>query len=833
MAKGYDDDEVDYKSYKPGNIDRDLFEMDDEDYDVDTSSIDENYEDDEEVEGEESTLPYEFDASEEESNENDEQTFKDLIEGEEETTENLETSNFDPAEELMDEPKKEAEQEVKSVEEIDPDLVNVMNKIEENNKTENISEESSSEEEKIEETPVEEKVEDSEEVIEDKVEEKEEVQETEEKEVEVHNSDEIKIVENTNDTEIDIKCRQDLFNSFKEKVESYYKRYKEQDLVNYINDFIDKDDNRHFFSDTFIMQYCKYSLAINFQDPVALQNLWVLVAGMFADDIEEKKRNNIIESSVVNEYSKDPDNVDIIEDDGIRSVKEFQRNQNEKYAQYKLDRTVFNISDSTDEENCSIFDDKRTLDKDFYESEFYKIHKEILTSDRSADMSKVFSMVVIDERSSYVPIIDYSTGVRLICIDTNDTDQYRLNPLIISRKVPFSFKGFNNRTIKTRILYLDDCVSRPVAVISSLKKLIGYKFYKDKYKIRLSRNYVIAYTTEPRWVDMFEKGDPDSHKPENSTYSMSKPSNMTIGVIVLDKKTENDRRAIRRNQIVRDVGQYEPPAADDYNIQFVLSARITKNDLRLRNPAIPRNERYVEYVITQYNECNPVIILDGLQIILSCIINEHKNTYSPGTPYSISLEYDRDGLISPAVVAMLDERDGLEPALNQRNNPNEIDAMYIMPPSRRKMEGVYDFECGRIDKRYFSPMSIQRKYDRSLWSNYDLATRDGRIQFIRSRGFEEFLHNKPIQFDVMPYALNMIESSETIRDIIKVSLTMLSDRNSADTEAILTKQAELNYKKSLGDTKAGKFHLMLLEAANFIIDTLAQKNNSTTTNFDL
>ena len=826
MAKEFDEDEELYNSIKPGNIDKDLFEMDDDDYEIDSSSIDDDYEDDEN-ESEENSSTYGFDASDE-TDENDNQTIKDLIESEKESTKNLEATNFDSTEEMLidEEPRKNNEEDVNN---IDSDLVQVMNKIEENNKLEDSKEEIVEETENTDQIVEEDN---SDEIVVEEDKSDEVIVEEDKSEDEDTKKEEIKIIENSDDTDLDIKCRQDLFTTFKDKVNAYYKRYKEQDLVNYINDFIDKDDNRRFFSDTFIMQYCKYSLAIDFKEPIALQNLWVLVAGMFADDIEEKKRANVIQSSVI-DVDRDPDNVDIVEDEGIKSVQEYQRNQNEKYSQYKLDRTVFQISDSTDEENCSIFDDKRTLDKDFYESVFYKIHKEVLTSDRSADMSKVFSKVIIDEYSSYVPIIDYSTGVRLVCIDTNDTDQYRLNPLMISRKVPFSFKGFNNRSIKTRIIYLDDCVSRPVAVISSLKKLIGFKYYKDKYKIRLSRNYVIAYTTEPRWVDMFEKGDPDSHKPENSTYSMSKPSNMTIGVIVLDKKTENDRRAIRRNQIIRDVGQYEPPAADDYNIQFVLSARITKNDLRLRNPAIPRDERYVEYIITQYNECNPVIILDGLQVILSCIINEHKNTYSPGTPYSISLEYDRDGLISPAVVAMLDECDGLEPALNQRNNPNEIDAMYIMPPSRRKMEGVYDFECGRVDKRYFSPMSIQRKYDRSLWSNYDLATRDGRIQFIRSRGFEEFLHNKPMQFDVMPYALNMIESSETIRDIIKVSLTMLSDRNSTDTEAILTKQAELNYKKSLGDTKAGKFHLLLLEAANFIIDSIAQKNNNTTTNFDL
>lgn len=809
MARYHDEDEFDYKNIRPGEIDKDLFETDDDDYEIEESDVEESEDEewenysDYEVASEDSETESIKDIVEEDSTSSENTKFdaeEEMEMDEEETSEEIEKPRDDPVEETTTEEPEIAEPD----EEKDSNEVVETPTIEENDHS---NEETTKEES-----------------IKDIIETKEEETPVEEKKDDLSYIDNA-IVKNPNDSDDDIRCRGDLVNLFKKLVDTYFKRYKENDIIAYLDEFIDIDDNRKFFSETFIMQYCKFSLGIDFKNsPDALKSLWVVVAGMFADKIEEQKRMDIIPSVVVNETDKAPTDVNIIEDERLRTTRDYQRAQDDKFSKYRLDRTIFKISDDTDENNCSIFDDKRTLDKDFYESVFYKIHKEIMTSDRSADMSKIFASVLINENTSYIPIIDYSTGIRVVCIDTNDTDQYRLNPLLISRKVPFSFNGFNNRNIKVRILYLDDAVNRPVAIISSLKKLIAYKYFKDKYKIRLNRNYVIAYTTEPRWVEKFEKGDTDSHKPENSTYSMSKPSNMTFGVIVLDKKTTNDKRAIRRNQISRDVGVYETPTADDYNVQFVISARVSKNDLRLRNPAIPKNERYVEYIITQYNECNPVIILDGFQTIIACIIKEHKNTYSPGTPYAISYEYDRDAIVSPSVVAMLDERDGLEPALNQRNNPVEIDASFIMPPSRRKMEGVFDFECGRLDKRYFSPASIQRKYDRSLWANYDLATKDGRIQFIKSRGFEEFLHNKPIVFDVMPYALSMIESSDMIRDIVKVSITMLADRNSADTEAILFKQTELNYRKSLGDSKAGTFHLFLFEAANFIIDSLANKN---------
>lgn len=817
MAKRYDDDDLDYKNIRPGEIDKTIFESDDDDYEIDSTPLDEENTSDEV----EDDTDYDMENA----------TIKELIEDDEETNEEAEepvteVEKFDSTEEITEEEK---------INEEGPKLLTEYNsdKIAEISDPEPVETEQT-EEVHVQETEgtVEKETEnDDEEKIEEPQVDETPVEETKEEVVEENNENELPnealVKAKEEDTELDINFRSDMVKRFKDAVKDIYTRYKEDDLVNYINDFINKDNNRKDFSDTFILNYCKFSLAIDFSNELALRDLYVLTAGLFADAIEERKRNHLIESHIENDDGKDPNNVNIIQDEYIRKQQEYNRSQAEKYKQYRIDRTIFNITN--DEEESSIFDDKRVSDRDFFESAFYKIHKEVMVSDRYADMSKIFSYITINEESSYIPVIDYSTGIRVICIDTDDTDQYRLNPMLISRKVQFQFKGFNNRNIKLRVLYLDDAKARPTSVISSLKKLIGYKYYKQKYKVKLNRNYVVAYTTEPRYVDMFEKGDMDSKKPDNSPLAMSKPSNMTIGIIVLDKKTVNDKRAIRRNQIFRDLGQYQPPSQEEYNIQFVLSARIIKNDMRLRNPAIPRNERYVEYSILQYNECNPIIILDGLETIIACIIKEHKNTYAPGTPYSITFEYDRDGLVSPAVVAMLDERDGLEPALNQKIDPNVMDGMFILPPSRRKMEGTFDFEVGRIDRRYLSPIAIQRKYDKSLWSNYDISTKEGRFQFIRSRGFEEFLHNKPVIFDVMPYALNMIESSESINDIIKVSLTMLEDRNSEDSERILYKQSQLNYKKYLRESSSGdsKFKLFLFEAANYIIDSLAAKNNPT------
>lgn len=612
-----------------------------------------------------------------------------------------------------------------------------------------------------------------------------------------------------------------MINSFSARVDAYYQRYSEKDILNYLEKFNTPED-KAIIKDLYITEYVKYSQFIDFKkDETARQDIWVLVCCMFADTIEHEKQLGKIEPEVI--QKKEIIDPRIKEDPSIEEIKYHQKKENDKYEKLRIDRTIFDIRDEEDAEKSSIFDDKRTLDRDFYESEFYKIHKEVMTSDRYADMSKVASKVIISIDTSYIPVIDYSTGVRVVCIDTNDTDQYRLNPMLIHRKVPFSFR-IPFRDVKLRVMYSDNAKHNPHATATALKKIVAYKYINERYKIKLNRNYTIAYTLDPKFIELFENGDPDSKRAESSYNYSPKPFNCQIGVIVLTKKTDEDRKSIRRNQIRRDIGKYEKASVDDYDIQFVLSARIVKNDLRLRNPSLPPEERYVEYIITQYTETNSVIIEDGFQVITACMIKEHVEHYGRGVGYAISYEYDRDGLVTPAVVSMLDARDGVAPQLGARPNALDVEGMFTLPPSRLKMDGVYPFEKGRLDKRNFSPITIQRRYPRDLWTNYDLSTNDGRFEFIRSRGFEEFIHMKPITFDVEPSALNMLYSSDMIRNITKVSMDALRDRNSADTEAILYKQSELEYINSLGDNSYGTFHKMLFTAFDYILDSMSNKN---------
>ena len=624
------------------------------------------------------------------------------------------------------------------------------------------------------------------------------------------------------ETESDGSLADFMKKSFKKRVAEIQNEFTENALINYLEGYSSKED-RKLIQEQYCFEYGKYYKYVDFKNPNAKAALWILVAGEFAEHIELKKFNGEIQPIVeTSNIGDDPNN---IEDENITAIKEKRRKEYIEQSKYGIDRCVWDIDDNIAEENTSIFDEQKDLFSEFKKTEFYGILTQVMESTRIADMSQIRCQVSIKESCGYYPIIDFSTGVRVICIDTEDSSQYNNHPLLFNRKLPFQFK-VPKHGIKTRIIYSDICRECAIAVVFALKKLIAFDYIKPRYKINIANNYVISYTTEQMYLDMFEKGDPDSKRPGSSTYYSPKPATNFVGVVVLDKKTEKDIKSVHRNQIYKDLNRMPDISVDNYDPQFILSARYIRNDLRLRNPTIPANQRFVEYIITQYTECNSVIVNDGIQVVCACIIKEHRLNYGPGTPYSISFEFDRDNLLTPAVVRMLDNRDGFELSMIKKCQPLECMQTFILPPSRRKSDGVLPSEKGRLDVRYFSPQGIQNRYreQRDLWSRYDLTTQQGRNEFIKSRGFEIFISPKYMTFDIMPECLMNIENGNVIRNIQKISITALSDRNSDDTINLLNKQKEMEYYKSLDQSELGTFQKFFINATNIMLDFLGQNN---------
>lgn len=622
--------------------------------------------------------------------------------------------------------------------------------------------------------------------------------------------------------------------SFWKAVEEYQNKYSEESLNTYLEKFQNDEGNKTVLTDYYTNIVIQYGEYVDFgNDEEARHCAWILAAGKFADLIERRKEMGLIESSVEVTNLGKPE-INRIEDERITNVLKDRENYNKKINKYAIDRTVFAIADDSAEE-VSPFEDKKAVDKEFYEGPFYKILKEVMASDRFADMSKIYTKVIINPDTAFIPIIDFSTGVRFVCVDSSDVDQYRIHALALARQIPFSFQGKRRNEIKTRVLYSDMCTNRPVATTFAIKKLVATEYWNKRNIITLQNNFAVAYTTETKYVELFENGDPDSkNAPENCVNITKKPKNCSIGIVAMAKKSSRDRQALRRRQgkkILERIanggyGVEEDISAVDYDIHFIIGADIICNDRDLVNPAIAPQDRCVHYQITRYCECNPSIILDGLQTVCTAIIKEHFKKYGRTTKYSIEFEYDPTELLTPGVMALIDGHDGVEESTYKRSNPMSIVSTYIMPPSRLKMEGVFDFERGRVDGRNFNAATLSVSYPRELWSRYNINTIEGRAEFLRSRGFEEFWQPAVAVFDIMPYVLKIIEVGSFINELCDISVQGLSDRDSTDMDNLLYQQQKIEYFKKLEKSDASGFKKFLITCFDVMMDFFSGSNQN-------
>lgn len=618
--------------------------------------------------------------------------------------------------------------------------------------------------------------------------------------------------------------------SFYRAVQDIKNRYTVDDIVNYNEKFKNVDDNANIIKEMYQNVVIEYGEFLDFSDENVRNDAWILTCGRFADLIERRKSMGLIETTIESSNHCKVKDIDQIEDPNISAIMEERKKNREYVNKYAIDRTVFAIA-SDYAEDTSIFEDRKAVDREFYEGPFYKVFKKVMTSDEYTDMKNVYMKVIINPDTSFIPIIDFSTGIRFVCIDSRDVDQFRIHAMSLARSIPFSFPNVDRRFLKMRVIYSDMCMQRSVATTMAIKKLVTYnRGWNKRYVVQLQHNFAIAYTTETKYIELFENGDPDSKKPENCVNISRKPKTCSIGIIAMDKKSKRDRQAMRRKQgrkafmeMEHIYDNEEDINFNDYDVHFVLSASVICNDRSLVDPTIAPEYRMVRYNITRYCECNSVIILDGLQTICACIIKEHKRRYGPNVKYCIEFDYDPAELLSPAVIEMIDNRDGIDVSSYKKAGPMSIMFNYIMPPSRLKMDGVFDFEKGRIDFRNFNPATLAACYPRDLYSRYNINTAEGRAEFLRSRGFEEFWQPATVTFDILEYALSMIEVGDFINELQNVNISTLSDRDSGDIDNLLYQQQKLEFAKKLDNSSYSGLQKFLLGVLDYVIDSQTKK----------
>lgn len=99
------------------------------------------------------------------------------------------------------------------------------------------------------------------------------------------------------ETESDGSLADFMKKSFKKRVAEIQSAFTENALVNYLEGYSSKED-RKLIQDQYCFEYGKYYKYIDFKNPNAKAALWILVAGEFAELIEQKKFNGEIQPIV-------------------------------------------------------------------------------------------------------------------------------------------------------------------------------------------------------------------------------------------------------------------------------------------------------------------------------------------------------------------------------------------------------------------------------------------------------------------------------------------------------------------------------------------------------
>lgn len=465
-------------------------------------------------------------------------------------------------------------------------------------------------------------------------------------------------------------------------------------------------------------------------------------------------------------------------------------------------------------ENDSVFDEQKALDIEFREGPFYAILKQVMSKERLVDVpnTPIKMSVTINQLTKFFTVVDFNTGFRVICIDTDQIEQLYCNPFIVSNQFPFSYQrevgGPNN--FKLRFLYKDSCEEKPVAVVRRLQKLIAQDYINEKFKVKLFGNYVVGYTTDVKAIDNFETGDGVGSK-GNSPYVVGKPHTNRIGILVIEKKTDKYKA---KNNGSSEIQTYD--FARNYDLITVASCRYITDDRSLND--INAEMKYVRYTITEYNEINSCMIEDGLIACIKAISMEHDMKYGLNVQFSIEYELDRANIQPVSVDRLIS--DGRLLLLSQSKPYNEfgVKKSKILPRENRIRDISYD--RGRLDPRFLSsPMTISNIFPPNIVNNYNIIGRgkEGLNEFIKGRGYLDCNEPEPITFDIDPFQCGMEFQQPHINEMFKIDVNALNSLDNQEFNKL--RIAQMRFETN-NEVKEGSLGSLMLNAFDFF-DTIS------------
>lgn len=476
-----------------------------------------------------------------------------------------------------------------------------------------------------------------------------------------------------------------------------------------------------------------------------------------------------------------------------------------------------------DDTSSTVFDEPRAFEEEFKESPFYYVLKRVMLRERLVDVPRtpIRMSIRIDQITNFFTVVDFSTGVRVICIDTDDPDQIGCNPFVINKNVPFSYpKEIMGRieNVKLRMLYKDTCEERPVSIIRRLQKLVAHDYIEEKYKVKLFENFVVGYTTDFETVDMFESGDGKGSK-GNSPYVVGRAHTNRIGIMVIASKS--NAKPIRKDKAEGfELNEYD--FTKNYNIVCVASCRYITDERVLNRNDLSDDAKIVRYTITQYDEINSCVITDGFTACLKAIIMEHESKFGPQTKFSIEYELDRGAIVPTTISDIIDYDNLMVLSKVKNNNPFGLQTTKVLSKNNRIKD--IPFDRGRADERYFtSARTLSSIFPPNILTNYNLfkPNKEGINEFMAGRGYMDCYEPGPITFDINPLRCTSLMCEPGVDKMFKIDVNALKSFENQEFNRLRMAQARFETEEK---SKNGDISSLLLTAFDFLDTVTGLKN---------
>jgi len=392
------------------------------------------------------------------------------------------------------------------------------------------------------------------------------------------------------------------------------------------------------------------------------------------------------------------------------------------------------------------FEREVSLKQEFEETVFFEFIEML------SEKTGVAYKLVLNETTYEIPVVDFESGLRLICSNLKESDLVNARYEWINPRVPFSFfnpVAENDGTgvlkkkrmkYKWDVLFSDSVEYARDATFAALVKYINPQIlaYEGK-KVVLQDNLIFQYTKHNQYLRDFDK--------RNSTFPSRKPNTGSLGIIARwnssSQATAKDvlKFKLQMESAGGNVANLDT-LANNYNEYMVASIKYIEQFNKETNRVI--------YTITEYVEVGSAIIADGFAQCLRALLKEYIRKFPQltGIDPFVVVEVDPSTFPSPSLYSYV-ERGTLCKVDNafkgimtgQMNTNQGVDRTYRFSYVRRpEYRRNVDIDNMRQDRRMFTTGSlITRMSEEIKQAGLSNTIRNPEVkkQFIANMGYVE------------------------------------------------------------------------------------------------